>query len=369
MNILFYTPLNCRSRDIESQALAFGEKSHACFLLTQGSTGVLHSYFRGYGFVAEADMASARTSLLRTLRRLISLVLFCRKNRIDVVYAHLEPCNFISAMARYFVNARVIVCRHHVDEARLYGFGKDFSYRLTYALAKEIVVVSERARQYMIAKENIPAKKIHMLQLGYDFALYPAVDRERSCVIRQQHDADVLLLTVCRLTRHKRPEASIELAGRLLQKGLHVKLIILGQGELYAELGRTLQKSGLQERVFMKGWVPNVLDYMGAADLLCHPSMLDSSSITLKEAALASLPMIACREVGDFESVLADERGFLVNADSFIEEAENIILRYTGHKAKLKETGDNCKKFVLAHFDIRQVAPHYERLFHQRSAR
>lgn len=369
MNILFYTPLNTRSRDIESQANFFAARGHSIFLLTQNSEGLLHKVFSGYGHRTHADESSSRFTAIRVIKRMWKLIRFCRTNRIELVYAHLEPCNFIAVLSQYFINARVIICRHHVDEAKLYPFGKDLSYKLTYRLAKDVIVVSDHAKRYMIKEEGVPGNRITHINLAYDFKLYELPDPQAAQQLRESLNADWVLLTVCRLTRYKRPELSVEVLKELLASGLSVKLVILGRGELQQHLEEKIKQENLQRFCLLPGYVNNVLEYMAASDILIHPSLLESSCITVKEAGLVKLPVVVCRNIGDFNEVIADGvNGFLVDADHFVEETSALIRTHTTKRDKLLAVAQQLRETVYKLFDIANVGPVYEKLFHKRSA-
>jgi glycosyltransferase involved in cell wall biosynthesis len=253
MKILFYTPLNTRCRDIESQAAFFTGQGHSIFLLTQNTVGVLHRNFSGYGYQTEADESSSRFTSLRILKRMRKLIWFCTANRIDLVYAHLEPCNFVAVLSQYFIRARVVICRHHVDESKLYPFGNDLSYRLTYQLANHIVVVSDHAKRYMVSEEGVDESRITHINLAYDFGLYELPDSVNVQRLRATLNADFVLLSVCRLTRYKRPELSIEVLKRLLEFGLSIKLVLLGRGELQYALEEKIKNENLQQYCLLPG--------------------------------------------------------------------------------------------------------------------
>lgn len=368
MRILFYTPLNTRCRDIESQAIFFASQGHTIFLLTQNTLGSLHANFSTYGYQADADESSSRFTSLRVLKRMRKLIWFCKANRIDLVYAHLEPCNFIAVLSQYFTKARVIICRHHVDEARLYPFGKDLSYKLTYRLAKEIIVVSEHARRYMVNEENVPDDRITHINLAYNFDLYELPTDENVERLRADIDADFVLLSVCRLTRYKRPELSVEVLKRLRANGLSVKLVILGRGEWQGELEEKIKEENLEQYCFLRGYVNNVLEYMAAADILIHPSLLESSCITVKEAGLVKLPVIVCRNIGDFNEVIEHGvNGFIVDPDNFVPETSDLILKYANKRDELIFTANKLRETVYELFDIARVGSAYEEVFHKRA--
>lgn len=366
MNILFYTPLNTRCRDIESQAAFFAAQGHRIFLLTQNSSGPLHENFSGYGYHTQADNSLSRFTSVRVVKRMLKFIRVCRSNKIDLVYSHLEPCNFIAVLSQYFTRARVIICRHHVDEARLYGFGKDLSYKLTYRLGRHIIVVSDHAKRYMVQEEGVPANRITHINLAYNFELYQKPDSSQVAKLRTMLKADIILLTVCRLTRYKRPELSIEVLKELRKQGLAVKLVILGKGELQKELEEKIELENLREHCLLPGYVNNVLEYMAAADVLVHPSLLESSCITVKEAGLVKLPVIVCKGIGDFDEVIENGlNGFTVNPVNFVEETSNLILRHAANKDKLKATANRLNETVYELFDIAKVGPIYEKRFHQ----
>lgn len=365
MNILFYIPLNTRSRDIESLAIYFSRMGHQVFLLTQHKYGVLHEQFKKYARHIAVDDSESGNTLIRVIKRSLKLIGYCYYHKINLVYAHLEPCNFIAVLCQYFIRARVVICRHHVDEARLYDFNRNLSYRLTYKLARKIIVVSEHAKRYMIQVEGIPEHRILHINLAYDFKLYALPHPEKVAQLRANLGSGLILLTVCRLTRYKRPELSIEVLKKLLKAGVPARLVILGRGELQTELQNKIKEEHLEEHCMLPGYVNNVLEYMAASDVLLHPSVLESSCISIKEAAIVNLPVVVCRGVGDFDEVIHHEvNGFLVDKNNFVEEASALVLRYITDPYKFKETAARLQETVCDLFDIEKIGPVYEKLFH-----
>ncbi len=366
MNILFYTPLSTRSRDIESQAKYFSARNHRIFLLTQAPEGELHRRFRQYAVDAAFETSrKTRADALLIVRRMLALIRYCWRNDIHVVYAHLEPCNFIAVLSQYFIRARVIICRHHADAALFYPFSRKLAYRLTYRWARTVIVVSDLARKFMIENEHVAAGKIYHINLGYDFGLYELPLPEQVRQLRESFQADIVLITVCRFTVYKRPELSVMVLKQLLDEKMNVKLILLGEGEQKAKLLDLIQQHNLAKHCILPGYVTNVLDYMAAADILLHPSVAESSCITIKEAALVGLPVIVCRHVGDFDEVLQHgKNGFLVDRENFVTESVNLIKIYKNNPVLFKQTASYLDDTVKRLFDIQNTGPLYEKFFH-----
>jgi glycosyltransferase involved in cell wall biosynthesis len=358
MRILFYSPFNHRARDAESVMLALHRKGHEVISLTQAEGYLINDFLRSCGIEAHAHPLPGRKNFLFYSKQLIFLIRFCREHRIDVVFSHLDPANFVASVAQYFMTASVFLFRHHIDEAALYDYAHNWSYRLTNLLAKKIIVVSKRAAGYMIAAEKVPARKISQINLSYDFSLYKPVDEEIVRGIRNQYPCKLLLITVCRLTTFKRPQLSIEVVRQLRKSGIDARLLILGNGEMREELEETIRRYELSSDVFLTGHVSNVLDYLAAGDVVIHPSVLESSCVVVKEAGLVSKPVIVCRNIGDFDDYIRDEwNGFVVDQNAFVEQSVKILSRFDPQVGR--KLGENLRSEVLKNFDIEKTISRY----------
>lgn len=111
------------------------------------------------------------------LQNLLFLVRYCRKNKIDIVFSHLDPANSISVIAQYFLRTRFYIVRHHADDNILNGTHRSLFQKLLYKLSKRIIVVSNLARQVMIENEDVQAAKIQVIPPLYDFNQFEKPDR------------------------------------------------------------------------------------------------------------------------------------------------------------------------------------------------
>ncbi len=363
-HILFYAPFNQRSRDTESLMIAFLQQGHQVTCLSQQEGNLINDFLNTKGVHASSYvLPGERSGWWYYFRHLVYFIRFCWKQNIEIVYSHLEPANFVAAIGQYFIAGKTYLCRHHIDEGLLYQFDKDLYYRVTYRLARRIIVVSDHAKKYMIEKEKIPERKIIHINLAYNFELYSIPSEKKIIELRNQFNSQVLLLAACRLTSFKRPELTIRVVKELSDQGLDVKLIILGKGEMYDSLQGLVLSLSLQDKVFMPGYVDNILEYMAAADFFIHPSLLDSSCVAVKEAGLVKLPVIVCHGVGDFDEYLIHgKNGFSVSKEKFVHEAASIIAQNYQNKDLLKTIGARLRQSVLELFTIENVLHQYRTL-------
>lgn len=364
MKILFYTPFNLRSRDTESLMLAFKKSGHQVFFVSQQEGYPIRTFLETNGIETySVKVKNRHKGILYHAKHLFRFIDFCSEKKIDIVYSHLESANFIASVGQYFVRAKVYLCRHHIDEAALFGFDRTLYYKITYSFAKKIVVVSQQAVDYMIEKELIPAHKIIHINLAYDFSLYVPPDKKTVSVIRDQYSCDILLVYIGRLNSFKRPIEAIQTLECLLKAGRHAKLLLLGSGDLHETLSEIVEQKNLSGRVFFLGYVSNPLDYLSAADFLVHPSILESSCVAVKEAGLTETPVIVCKGIGDFDSYIQNQlNGFLIDRDQFARQAAELIDQIFGNREFLKTIGTNLKDSVLKKFSIEHILPEYSKL-------
>ncbi|MFL5727947.1 MAG: glycosyltransferase [Cytophagaceae bacterium] len=364
MNILFYTPFFSRSRDTESLMISFKNSGHNVYYVSQFYGEEIQQNLKSNHISIANTILRWGNSKLDLIREILFLAKFCRKNKIDIVFSHLEPAHLVAVLAQYFIKAKVYICRHHIDEIHLLNKNKLLSYKLVYTLGKRFIVVSRKAKEFMVEKEHVAAAKIDVINLAYDFSLYPSVNTDIAENLRRQHSADIVLVTACRMVKDKRPELSVALLENLLAKKIDVKLFLLGDGPMKEELQELVRTKGLTERCVLPGRVSNILDYLSASDILVHPSIADSSSVIVKEAGLLSKIAIVCKGIGDFDDYLIHKQNaVLVDKSDFIRQAEEFIVDYSRNKDGYKDVGASLNKDVHTLFSIENNIDHYNKYF------
>lgn len=361
MNILFYTPFNSRSRDTETLMQAFKNQGHNVFLLTQDPWDAYQEQCKKYGVEVFTHVLPKRNSIVYFVKHSLYLIRFCQKNKIDVVYAHLENAGLSAVLAQYFIKAKVFACRHVIDEAYLLKSKKFILLnKIVYGLSKQVIVVSEHCKNWMVEKEKIKSNKIKVIPLAYNFDLYAKPDRKIVREIKIQYPCEMLLLIACRMVKAKRAELSIQLTQQLIAEGFDVKLLVLGSGPELETLQTQVKTLSLEAKVFVLGFKTNIMDYLAACDLLVHPSLMDSSSVIIKEAGLNAKPVIACAGIGDVDEYLVSgQNAFLVSEKNTLEEMALKIKSFYRNTALLKYVGENLQEVVVQRFNILKIIETY----------
>jgi glycosyltransferase involved in cell wall biosynthesis len=359
-NILIYYQNPSRSIFFESFIQKLIQKGYNVYFLTKSVKGVLHERIKELG--ATTDFYNPRGyRLFRFIYHWRFLIKYCRKNKIEIVYSHLQLANLIALFAQYFISAKVFPCRHHVDEIMIVRNKTALRIdKMVNRLAKKIIVVSEAVKRHMTDRENVKADKIIVIPLGYNFDLYSKPDPVRVENIKQQMNCHLLLIIIARMTAGKRHIIALQALNRLVSEGLDIKMAILYSGPEEENLKAFIHKNNLAERVVFTGFLNNTMDYVEAADLLVHPSVIEASNQVVKEAAILEKPSVVCSGIGDFdEYIVHKQNSFLVSKENTLDEMCEIVREYYYKKGELKKMGARLKEKVLCKFNIEKVADEY----------
>lgn len=136
------------------------------------------------------------------------------------------------------------------------------------------------------------------------------------------------------------------------------KLILVGEGELRAEIEDKVKKLGLTEQVVFTGLRSDVSDLMQAMDVFVFPSHYEGLPVTLIEAQAAGLPCLISDRV-PIECKKTD----LVRQEALSKSAEEwaeVILKLKGiqHRKTYQE-------IVAADYDIKENAKKLSKIYEE----
>ena len=155
---------------------------------------------------------------------------------------------------------------------------------------------------------RLPHRKIHYVPNGVDPLRFSAGSPSDRSAARNRFgfsDTDVVVGTV----GHLRPEknyARLIRAFSQLPDHLHGKLILVGDGDLRAELVRQVHDLGLAGRVVFAGVVPDPVECYRAMDLFALSSDTEQMPIVILEAMAAGLAVLST-DVGDVRGMVSAE--------------------------------------------------------------
>lgn len=170
------------------------------------------------------------------------------------------------------------------------------------ALTEKVICVSADEHEHAARVLHIPSHRLVTIVNG---VARPAHDRREPMRNRFGFKADDFVFGfVGRLSAQKAPERLIRAFGRIAGHFPAARLLMIGSGELEADIRAQAQFLGIQAQLVLTGEVPGA-EAMQAMDALVMPSRYEAMSYAMLEAAAAAKPLVLT-EVGGASTVLED---------------------------------------------------------------
>lgn len=159
-----------------------------------------------------------------------------------------------------------------------------------------------------------------------------------------------VILSTGRLAAQKGFQYLIEAAQDIVKQHRNVHFIIAGKGKLEAVLTKQINQAGLEKRVHLIGFHPNVHSLLQAADIFVLPSLYEGMPNALMEALANGVPSVSTDVNGVSELMKDEEHGYIVSSGNASELAGAIdkLLK----DDKLHEKGQQARQHVITHFSV-----------------
>jgi glycosyltransferase involved in cell wall biosynthesis len=165
-------------------------------------------------------------------------------------------------------------------------------------------------------KDSIPTRyraSVEVLVHGIDVERVRTQQAARDEVRRELgvQPGESLAVTVANLRAGKNYPGLIDAARRVVDRGVPVRFVTAGQGQLRDEITALVQQSGLGDRFTMLGYRDDTTRLIAAADLFVLGSHHEGLPVTVMEALTLGVPVVATK-VGGLPEVVSNDAGILV---------------------------------------------------------
>lgn len=157
------------------------------------------------------------------------------------------------------------------------------------------------------------------------------------------------IVTVGRMCYEKGQDIIPEIARRLNDDGYKFKWYCIGDGESLQSVKNKIEVFGLSEKIILLGNQNNPYPYLKIADIYCQPSRTEGFGITISEAKIFNLPIVATDFPGASEQLTDGETGLIVKFDiDDIYYALKAIFDNTDMAERFKTNLKNDKKLCIS---------------------
>lgn len=208
-----------------------------------------------------------------------------------------------------------------------------------------MIAPSDLAAKYTFGEKNYKDGRVYKLNNGLDLNAY-RFDIEKRKMIRMKYnipkDATVLG-HVGRFAKQKNHTFLIQVFASYLQKHPDAYLMLIGDGDLRADIERQVANFGLTERTIFVGQTDEISAYLAAMDVFVFPSLYEGMPNTVIEAQASGLPCVISNTITK-EANVTGNVSYLA-----IDQAE----RWSDYIAEINL--ERRKNVKMSAYDIKEV--------------
>jgi len=282
----------------------------------------------------------------------------CKRQGIKHIHAHFGTNSATVAMlASELSNLTFSFTAHGADELNLAS-----SAEMTEKLSRAsfVVGVSWYVRSQLLRNMHYDSwNKVKVIHcgLGPDFLECPTPALPSAPRV----------VCVGRLCKEKAQLLLIEAARKLKDRRIEFVLVLAGDGPLRPEIERAIASNGLNEQIYITGWISNeqVKHELSSARALVLPSLIEGLPVVIMEAMALARPVVSTFIAGIPELVLSDKTGWLVPAGDSDALADKMALVLAKPLSELKILGKAGQIRVRERHDVKTEALKLKRLFEE----
>ena len=213
---------------------------------------------------------------------------------------------------------------------------------ISYRQMDSIVAVSSSSA--LLVAETFPDIKDKIEVIPNMIVPTELYNKSKQFEPKEFQNSDFKIISVGRMSPEKNMVLCPYIANLLKKSGISFRWILIGSGEEEPKVKNAIEQLDLQNDVIMVGKKSNPYPYIVRADIMVHPSLVESQGITLLESMVLKTPVIAVASKGPQEFINTGENGYLV--DNNAEEiAHTIEMLYTNTSLR-RLIADNAAKDV-----------------------
>jgi glycosyltransferase involved in cell wall biosynthesis len=316
-------------REIYNVKVAFGE---------QGDDGELANKLKNAGI---------EYFVLKNLKRPISwqddwraykeIKKLMQKLKPDVVHLNSSKISILGSLAAKSAKIKKVVYTAHgwVFNEPLPEKQKNFyrwAEKWTAKYKHHIICVSSFDFDVAIKEKIAPREKLSVIHNGIDFPNYYQPEQARKILgdyLTSKKffidEKEIIIGSIGNLYKTKGFEFLISAVKILIDNGIKLKCIIIGEGQERKELENWIGQMYLHSYVLLAGRIPNAAQLLSAFDCYVCSSVKEGLSYTLIEAMAAGLPIVATQVGGNSELITNNQEGMLVDSANPEQIAQAVL--------------------------------------------
>ena len=226
---------------------------------------------------------------------------------------------------------------------------------LGYWATSKFIAVSEEERELILEYKLAPKKRLVVIENAIDDRDF--IDSAWEITYGDINEKPLTFGSTMRFSAQKAPGHLVEAFVRLNEMApqLPMRLVIAGDGELFATVKGQIEASGLNEKISLLGWRTDTGAVLREIDIFVLSSFYEGFSYSILEAMAAKLPIVSTSVSGTKGTLSRVPGNILVPVGDPTALAEGMKRMATlaepdSLRRSLQEIGQRNQDYVRAHF-------------------
>ncbi|VAW92751.1 FIG040338: Glycosyl transferase [hydrothermal vent metagenome] len=285
----------------------------------------------------------------------------------DIIHTHRIKENIVGGFVAKITGCKSVRTVHGADEFKNDPFySKSRILALMDNLAGKflqqcVIAVSDELKEKLLAEYSLSSLAVINNGINIPYIEKKALER-----IVFNHDED--RLNVCfigRFVEVKRVDLFYELAKKTISNNdaLNIHFYMIGDGPLWDEVQQRICDDKLESNIHLTGFVSNTAPYIKQMDLLVFTSDHEGLPMTLLEAMVLGVPVLARKELATIAHVLCGGQCGYVDLGTDANMGSLQLLEILKHRKERVNTSICAKQRVIDKFSIEMNVRSYIQLY------
>jgi glycosyltransferase involved in cell wall biosynthesis len=297
------------------------------------------------------------------LTALFAIVKEIRRFKPDVIHTHTAKAGVVGRIAS-ILSGHKSVRVHTFHGHLLHGYFGAVKTKIVILIEKilafftdQLLAVGKQVQDDLIQVGIGNSKKFAVMPPGLQLASVPTQPDARIELGLEPNK--IYCAFIGRITQIKRPDRFLDVAAKAKANNVNVHFIVAGAGELLQYCQDRAKAENLP--VTFLGWREDIEVVLAAADFVLLTSDNEGTPLSLIQAGMVGIPVVATNVGSTNEIVVNCETGLLT--DLSVKELSDAVAKVATDSALRAKMGAAGKEYTLARYGVDRLVKDHQDLY------
>ncbi len=304
-----------------------------------------------------------RVSLSGDVKAFLSLVTAIREFKPHLIHTHTAKAGFLGRIASIVSlqpSIRVHTFHGHLLNGYFGAFKRSLvilAERVLAVFTEQLLAVGDKVRADLLQAGVGRIEKFALMPPGLEIGRLPG--KIESQKLYGLSTSQLQCAFIGRVTQIKRPDRFLDVVSELKRRTVEIEFFIAGDGEMLNLCRKRILREALPIKLL--GWQSNIEKVLSATDIVVLTSDNEGTPLSLIQAGMAELPVVATN-VGSVPEIVIDGiTGIITGLE--VQKIADALEKLAKDPTLRSQLGAAAQEFTLANFGVKRLVRDHEELY------